>query len=567
MKRDLGALEAGDFDLVVVGAGIYGACIARDAAKRGLRTALVSRGDFGGATSHNSFKLVHGGLRYLQQLDIERLRQSALEQRRWLNMAPHLLEPLPFVMPTKGVGARSPLAMRIGLGVYDLLTRGGEPSLPRVPAGRVVCRDTCRALMQGFEPASVNGGAVWHDVQMRHADRLLLEIVRDAAAAGAVVANYVAAEALHAADGEVRGVRALDRLGGGRLAITGRLTVNAAGPYAGTLLETLPGRRSQPFGGLSRGMNLVVRRPLTGDHAIAVSSRRRPDTVVPGADGRLFFIQPWQGLSLIGTSHLVYADDPDAFAVDDGWLDAFIAEINDAFPPAALRHDDIVYCYGGLTPAAREPRGSEVQRSRRGVVVDHAATDGIRGLLSVQGVKYTTARLVAEHLVDLAIARLGVTAAPCRTWQDALPGARGFDADRCRAEAAAAAPGGGVELDRLVAEHGGGWREVLAAAPSSDRSPEAIFAARVRHAVRQEMALRLDDVLVRRLDEVATGRLDVMRLRVAADVLAAELGWTAAELARALAAFGADLARNRARIGGAVPLAVAVPGLVDLALR
>ena len=135
MKRDLAALEAETFDVVVVGAGIYGAFVARDAAKRGLRTALIERGDFGAATSHNSFKLVHGGLRYLQQLDIQRLRQSALEQRRWLRIAPHLVEPLAFVMPTIGRGSRSPLAMRMALGLYDVLAKGGFRGASRWPDG------------------------------------------------------------------------------------------------------------------------------------------------------------------------------------------------------------------------------------------------------------------------------------------------------------------------------------------------------------------------------------------------------------------------------------------------
>jgi glycerol-3-phosphate dehydrogenase len=562
VKRDLAALEAEAFDVVVVGAGIYGACIARDAAKRGLRTALIERGDFGAATSHNSFKLVHGGLRYLQQLDIQRLRQSALEQRRWLRIAPHLVEPLAFVMPTIGRGSRSPLAMRMALGLYDLLAKGGEPEAPLVPAGRVVDRTTCARLLGGFAPPGMNGGAIWHDVQMRNADRLLLECVIDAAVDGAVVANHVAATGFVARDGEVRGMRARDGIGGGSLEIRARLTINAAGPHAGYLLDTLPERSRQAFGGLARGMNLVVRRPLTGDHAIAVSSRRRSDALVPRADGRLFFIQPWQGLSLIGTSHLAYDGHPDEFAVDDAWLDDFLAEINAAYPPAALRRDDVLYCYAGLTPAAKEPRGSEVQRSRRGVVVDHAANDGIRGLVSVQGVKYTTARLVAEHLVDLAVAKLGAKAGSCRTWQDPLPGARGFDPAGCRAEAVAQAPVGGAERDRLVADHGAGWQAVLALAGGPSPSPSAILAGRVRHAVRHEMAMRLDDLLVRRLDEVATGRLNRERLGAAAEVMAAELGWSLAAMAAATSEFEVSVNRHRA---GGLPEGGAAAAIEDLA--
>lgn len=550
MKRDLAALEARRFDVLVVGGGIYGACIARDAAKRGLATALIERDDFGALTSHNSFKLIHGGLRYLQQLDLERLRQSATEQRRWLRLAPHLVQPLAFVMPTIGHLTRGPEALRLALWAYEFLSRRGAPETPRVPAGRVVDRATGAALFGDGAPASMNGAAIWHDVQMRNADRLLLEIVEDAAAAGAVVANHVAAEGFVGRDPtrRIEGVEARDRLTDTPLRIAGRLTINAAGPHAQYLLDALPNRTTHSFGGLSRGLNLVVRRPLVRDHALAVSSRRRSDSLVPRADGRLFFIQPWQGLSLIGTSHLVHEGSPDGFTFDDRWLDDFLAEINDAYPPAGLTREDVLYGYAGLTPAAEEPRGSEVQRSRRGVMVDHAQTDGLDGLVSLQGVKYTTARLVAEHVTDLAAAKLDTAIAACRTWQDPLPGARGFAADTATAAATDRLPEGGAERDRLVADYGSRWSEVVALAEAASPGPEALFAARVRHAVRHEMAMRLDDVLVRRLDEVATGRLDETRLATAAAITADELGWTAAETSRAVDALR-DLVRRHCPAG------------------
>jgi glycerol-3-phosphate dehydrogenase len=541
LKRDLAALEARRFDVLVVGGGIYGACIARDAAKRGLATALIERADFGAATSHNSFKLIHGGLRYLQQLDIERLRQSAAEQRRWLGMAPHLLQPLAFVMPTVGHLTRGPEALRAALWAYELLARHGEPRTPRVPAGRVVGRAAALGLFGDGAPAAMNGAAIWYDVQMRNADRLLLEIVADAAACGAVVANHVEASGFLGKDPTqaVEGVSARDRLTGLPLAISARLTINAAGPHAQYLLDALPRPTSHGFGGLSRGLNLVVRRPLVADQALAISSRRRSDSLVPRADGRLFFIQPWQGLSLIGTSHLVHEGSPDGFSFDEAWLDDYLAEVNDAYPPAGLTRDDVLYGYAGLTPAAKEPRGSEVQRTRRGVMVDHQETDGLAGLLSLQGVKYTTARLVAEHVTDLAASKLDAAVAACRTWQDALPGARGFDAATAQAAAAGRAPEGSAERDRLVADHGSGWGAVMALALGTSPGPEALFAARVRHAVRHEMAMRLDDVLVRRLDEIATGRLDEARLAIAARITAAELGWTTAETSRAVDALRA----------------------------
>ena len=233
----------------------------------------------------------------------------------------------------------------------------------------------------------------------------------------------------------------------------------------------LPGSPGAAFGGLSPGLNLVVRRPLTQGHAIAVSSRRRSDSLVPRADGRLFFIQPWQGLSLIGTSHLPHQGDVGALrrSTRPGSTD-FLAEVNDAYPAAALTRDDIVYAYAGLTPAAKEPRGSEVQRTRRGVVLDHGATQGLDGLISLQGVKYTTARLVAESVVDLALAKLGRPEVACRSWQTRLPGARGFDAEAARQTArAGVAPEARGAADALVADMGSLWPTVLDAGPGKAR--------------------------------------------------------------------------------------------------
>ncbi len=549
MKRDPGRLAGPEFDVLVVGGGIYGACIARDAAQRGLATALVERGDFGGLTSHNSFKLIHGGLRYLQQLDIQRLRQSAREQRIWLGIAPHLVRPLAFAMPTFGHGSRGPEALRLALFAYDVLSRGGAPAGPRVPRGRVVGRAEAMALLPGLPRTDLNGAGIWSDVQMLNADRLLLECVADAAAHGAVVANHVEALGFSGTPDRVTGARVQDRLGDSELDVRAKLTINAAGPHAGLLLDRLPARSERGFGGLARGMNIVVRRPLPTGHALAVSSRRRSDSLVPRADGRLFFLQPWQGLTLIGTSHLPHAGDSPEVAVDGPWLDDFIAEINDAWPPAALTREDVLYCYTGLTPAEKEARGSEVARTRRGVVIDHGPSDGIDGVLSLQGVKYTTARLVAESVVELALAKLGRPAVPCRSWREPLPGARGFDAEAALASARQKAPDGGPEIDRLVADHGGGWTAVLDTAGEGPLTGDTVFRARVRHAVRHEMACRLDDVLVRRLDEVARGRLDRARLEAALDVMAGELGWTPVQRAAAVRDFEAGLARHGAALG------------------
>jgi glycerol-3-phosphate dehydrogenase len=504
VKRDLAALEGRIHDLLVVGAGIHGACIARDAALRGLSAALIDRGDLGAATSHNSLKILHGGLRYLQHLDLVRLRQSAREQRHWLKIAPHLTRILPFVMPTHGHGTRGPEAMRAALALHGLVARAGAEARvgPRLPRGRILSRGQCLELIPGLAAPRLSGGALWHEAQLVEADRALLECVQDAADHGAAIATYLTAEGFLGPAGEVQGVRGRDLEGGAPVAIRARLTVNACGPFAGDLLGRL-GAPARGFGGLAKGLNLVVRRPLPGGHAIAVSSRRRSDSLVPRGDGRLYFLTPWQGRTVIGTSHLPYDGAADAYRFAEADIEGFLAEINAAWPAAALARDDVLYAYAGLTPAEGES-GGEVRRARRGQVIDHAR-DGTQGLLSVQGVKYTTARLVAEGVVDLALARLGCRAAPCRTAELPLPGA------------------------------------------STPAPPAGDLAAAVRRAVREELALRLEDVVLRRLGLAAQGRLGAAEIATAAGVMAEELGWSASRRARERAAVAALLARHHGR--------------------
>lgn len=524
MKRDLARLAQTEYDLLVIGAGIYGACVARDAALRGLKVALIERGDFGAATSHNSLKLIHGGLRYLQHLDLTRVRQSAREQRIWLGIAPHLARPLEFVLPTYGHGPRGPEALGAAIRFYEFLARKERRAMPpgnALPAGRILGRDECRARIPGVPATALTGGALWYDAQMTNADRLLLACLEDAVANGAEIANYVSAEVLLGPEQRVEGVRARCRLGGQTLQVRARVTVNACGPWTAGLLHDRPA-------GLTNNMNLVTTRPVFADYAAAVSSRRRADAIIPRG-GRMYFITPWQGRAVIGTSHLPFEGDPAAYDFTEADVAAFLDEINEAYPPADLTRADVLYCYAGLIPAAAEPRGSEVQRSRRGQIVDHARRDGRHGLVTLQGVKYTTARLVAEAAVDLVFAKLARRSPPCRSASAPLPGGKGFATpERLEQEAAVALDGDDrAEFRRLLQAYGTDYHHVLEAYDGvRPHAPDAIFRSRVRHAVRHEMACRLEDLVLRRLDHAALGLLSEARLLWAATAMAEAHGWS-----------------------------------------
>jgi glycerol-3-phosphate dehydrogenase len=551
MKRDLTRLAGQQFDLLVVGAGIYGACVARDAALRGLRVAIIDRADFGGATSHNSFKLIHGGLRYLQHLDLPRVRQSLAERRFWLRAAAHLIRPLRFVIPTYGHGSRGREALWCALRMHDLIGFDRNRQLPpaqRVPPGRVLSRDELFALVPGISRERVTGGVAWYDGQMEDADRVLLECLLDAADAGAEVANYVAAAGFLGGAARVEGVRARDVLAGDEFEIRATLTVNCAGPWVAELLRLAP--RPIATGGIARfakGMNLITRRLLEGEHAVGVASARRSDAIV-GESARLYFITPWAGQSVIGTADLPYGGPPDGWRITEADVRQFLAEVNAAYPAAGLRSEDVRYCYGGLSPAEGEANG-QARLARHALIRDHGQSDALAGLISVLGVKYTTARLVAEGAVDLALRKLGRRAARCATARRLLPGTRGLEDAAALERELRAELGAGADAVAiaLLKPYGTAYRPVLESAPQIGSAVERVFRGTCLHAVRHEMAVRLKDLVLHRSTLSAREGLAMERLEWCAEMMRRELGWTeqrkTAELEAARAAAQARYVR------------------------
>jgi glycerol-3-phosphate dehydrogenase len=470
LKRDLAALAGREWDVVVVGGGIYGAAVAWDAAQRGLAVVLVEREDFGAGASWNSLKTIHGGLRYLQKLDLGRLRQSARERATLLAIAPELVRPLPFVVPTYGHGTNGREALALGLWLNDRLTRDRNRGLPpdhRIPDARTASAAEALRLVPGLEPRGLTGAALWHDAQAVSTERLTLAFVLAAVEAGALAANHAEVVSILRAAGRVAGVAVRDALGGATLETRARMVVNAAGPWADEVLARGSLRRAPAS--LLRARNLVLRRSPAVPLAVGAKS-----------EGRFLFLVPWAGRTIVGTSY-----EP-AEGVPSDPL-AFLDEAARAFPWAGIGRADVAVVHEGLVPG----RGGAAGLSTRPRLHDHEVEDGVPGLVSLQGVKYTTARLVAEQSVDLVVRRLSREAPPCRTAATPLPQAR------------------------------------LLTGPLGDRA---------RHAVRDEMALTLSDAVLRRLDLGTAGPPPEEELDAVARAMAAELGWDAGRERRERAA-------------------------------
>jgi glycerol-3-phosphate dehydrogenase len=514
-RAAVAALGSRRFDLVVVGAGVHGAFAAWDAALRGLSVALIDRGDFGGATSANSLRIVHGGLRYLQRMDVARARESAGERAAIVRLAPGLVRPLPCVLPARS--ATQALTLAAGLGLYALLTLDirEERELRRA---RLLSRATLTRLAGFLASPTARAGVLWHDALLLSPERVLLAVVRAAVAAGATALNHVEATALVTRHGRAAGVRVTDHEGGGELVVDGRAVLNAAGPWAAALAGGAPLPR------FARAWNVVVRRP-PAPVAVAVPHPR---------EGRYLFAVPGADRTVLGTAYAPADQRAPAAGGGDPIGEEprrLLEDFNRALPGLELRPEEVTAVHEGRLPAAASADG-RVLLLDRPVLLDHARAGGPAGLVTMVGVKWTTGRAVAARAVDLCQRSLGV------------PVRRGVT-DRPPAGGTAADPPG----DRLTTLYGGAAVEVRHLADDDELArPLApgcpATAAEVVHAVRNELAARLDDILLRRL-ALGDGGYPGDEVAAAAGAIAArELGWAEerldAERRRLRAHFPAD---------------------------
>jgi glycerol-3-phosphate dehydrogenase len=540
VRRDLKTLGGKVYDVAVIGGGIYGISVARDASLRGLSVALVEQGDFGHATSSNHHKIIHGGFRYLQHGDLKRMREAIRERSALLRIAPHLVRPLPIMIPTFGEFLQSKTLFSAALKLNDLIGIDRNRYLrreTRIPAGRVVSRAECLRLCPELDQPRMTGGALFFDGQVHNPDRLNLALLMSAVKAGAEAANYVAAGDFCFDGNAVAGIKARDLLGGESFAVCARVVVNCAGPWADQLLArlTAPVKRQAP--GLLKSVVLVTRPLLGGDIGIGVPSRfeyKDSDAVVDKGF-RYLFITPWRGTSLVGTFQSAYAQEPQALGVGQEDFSGAIREVNAALPAARLKASDVLWVLRGLVPGF-ENGGAQLQKHHE--IRDHGAADGIEGLISVFGVKYTTARSVAEKTVDLVFAKLKRRSPDCRTDQQPVHGGAIEDLDELRARALAAKPAllGAESLRHLVDNHGSAGEELLRLCEADSRWAEPVagdtpvIKAEVVHGVRAEMAQKLSDVVFRRTDLATAGYPGDGAVFSCAEIMAGELGWGRARL-------------------------------------
>lgn len=520
MIRDLELLTTRSFDVAVVGGGVYGLTIAYDAAQRGLSVALVERDDFGSGASFNHLRTIHGGLRYLQSLDFARARESVRERRTIARIAPHAVRPLSFALPLYRSLTRGKLAMRAGFLLDRVVAFGrnrGVPRSHRIRAGRVYSRSSAIREFPGLKRQGLTGAAVWQDYLMIEPDRLTFTWAQAAVAHGAVLANHLEAVEVVRDGPRVTGLRARDGLTGREVDIRSRIVVNAAGAAIDRFLAPSGLSSKVP---MLKAMNLVTTRDA-GDEALGGR----------GPTGRNLFMVPWRERAVFGTWESRQPCQPGDTDVTERDIADFMAELNYAFPALDLTLKDITLVHRGVVPAA--VHGSEARLEGHEQIRDHAA-DGADGLFTVAGVKYTTARAVAERLTDRLVAKLGREPVPCRTATTVLPGGSLRDIGLAIAEARRDHDEGlpTDTIPHLIAAYGSQYRDVLDLADSrqglkSRVAPGSpVIGAELVKAARAEMAITLPDALIRRTPVGALGYPGDEAVSRAAEILAADRRWT-----------------------------------------
>jgi glycerol-3-phosphate dehydrogenase len=532
----LNGIDSASFDAVVIGGGMAGAGVARDLALRGASVALFEKGDFASGTSSKSSKLIHGGLRYLELFDFKLVRESLREKKTLERLAPHLVRPLPFLVPVYRGSKRGLITVRIGMWLYDLLTPGRERERFRVlrPLDALTLEPTIQA-------DDLRGAGYYFDDLLLFPERLCLENVLSACRHGAHAFNYAQVdEVTRDGNGEISGVRARDLVTGRGATLRARIVVNATGPWVDDI-RAAAGVADRGPRILRRTKGIHCLLPRVTEHAVYHST----------SDDRMIFVIPWREFSLVGTTDTDFDGNLDRVHATRDEVAYLLEEVRRALPDPRLTPREVLYTYAGVRPLSWEEGARESDVSRAHKIV--AEADG--RFLSITGTKLTCFRSLAEELGDRVTRQLA-RRAPAATRERTLDGA---DEEIGRVEAHAWMDVSGESgssglaretLEALVATYGRAWPRLVELAGKVPGGNERLcphnpdVVAQLHHAVHEELTVSLQDFMLRRTG-IGTSRCQGQDCAEAiGERMAALCGWSTRRLSAELDAFDAHVARS-----------------------
>ncbi len=547
-------VQAHRSDVLIIGGGIHGAALLWECTSRGLNATLLEQGDFCCATSANSMKIIHGGVRYLQDFDLTRLRAAAAERRALLRIAPHLVVPLTCVIPLGKGLLQNRLVTGVAFGLYDFLTcdrnRGLDP-LRRIGTCQILSREELLEYVPWLRDSAPASGALWQDAQGWNTERLVLAFVLSAVSAGARAYNYVRAERLLTEGKRTCGVEARDVLDGAKYTFSSSVVVDCRGPWQAHVWSSQGTAQSFHF---ARAYNLLLKRRLA-DVAFGVRAPARGGEV----PSRLLFCVPWREGSILGTWYDRHQQDPDALALTSTEVDRALAQFNEALPGLELNRSEVAGTHVGLLPCeAAQNRAGEPVLWKRHRILSGAEAVGLDGLVVVQGVKYTTARLVAEETVSSHVAAcLARKPPPSRTSEQPLYGGDIADLQAWQRQIMDRYENqyGKAVLERLMRNHGSRTQSILDYAARDSSLGACVpglqdtLQAEVAYVLDHECPRTLPDVIFRRLGLGSLEPPPLEAIEHCGRVMAHRLEWDAqrlrAEIENTLSFFEERGARNQ----------------------
>lgn len=390
IKHNPELAQENSYDAIIIGGGIYGVMLSLIASQRKLKTLLLERDDFGGATSFNSLRIIHGGFRYLQNMDLHRFFESVSDRRWFLQNFPDLVKPIPCLIPLYGNGVYRPLIFKIALLLNDILSFRRNKNVSKnaeIPGGKIISAAEVKNIFPDIDASGLKGGAIWYDGSMLDSQRVLMQTLKWACSLGAVALNYFEVEGLLKKDNKVTGVKAYDKNNNKHCNFNSKIIINAAGPWSRKVAEGFDREYKELFRS-SIAWNVLFNKKFSSRHAIALTPKQ------PGA--RTYFLRPLRGKLFAGTVHEPWNGVEKNPAPSELSINNFINDLN-SLMNLNLKREDIMHVFSGHMPVNKE--GTD-DLSDREVIIDHAENDGPKGLFSVSGVKFTTARLVAEKTIN-----------------------------------------------------------------------------------------------------------------------------------------------------------------------
>lgn len=521
MKRDLEKLTSQVFDVLIIGGGIHGAAVAREACRQGFKTALIEMNDFGHSTSFNSMKVIHGGLRYLQHGNLKRIRQSVRSRKIMQNVAPHLLKAVPFLVPTYGYGIKSKNIMRIALSINDLISFDRNYNIAsqnHIPGGKVIDKKEILRLLPGINKEKLTGGAIWYEAVVQNTERILVEFLYDAYNYDFTAANYIEATEFINGDNGIKGVKVRDLINSNEFNIYSKIFVNAVGPWFNLIQKSL-NLSKQPKIELTKAVNIIVNKKIFSEYSVGLEGKESfSDTDAFIKRGkRLFFFVPIENYTMIGTSYKLYKGDIDNLEITKEDIQEIIDEVNYLYPSIGLTFNDVSYYHVGLLPLEKMSGPDNVQSERHSAVYDYEDENNLKNLFSIKSVKYTTAPVIAEAVVKMIKRKIKPTSI---TENENKFSSKNIYRDISR-----------EILESLTKKYGSHSNEIFKLI-DEDKSylnlvsvDPPVIVAEIIHALRNEMAITLKDVVLRRTGMGMLKCPSLESITNTAAIISSELGW------------------------------------------